>query len=176
MQMREEHDGSRPPNDGLPCSLRAVRVAGRFGFFVRLASRADGPSANLPLTLRVHLSSLGIRRVWVCRVHLAVALLVHLLGTGRIGASSDLSGAVGLITDRRKVRTRARRIGTAGGRLSGRVGGVVFDRSGSTHGTALTFFFLLARSLFLLLALLPLFANLLELYDYVSKCATRMLM
>lgn len=107
------------------------------------------------MTLLVHLLALPIRRVGVSRVHLAIALLVHLLHPSGV-LTWDLSAGRG-ITDRGQLRTHASRVILR--RWLGRVGGLAVSLRRRTLSLVVS----LALVLLLLLPRFPLFADLFEL-------------
>ena len=114
------------------------------------------------LTL-IHLLTLPIGRVRVSS-GIPIALLVHLVNASRVLHWSLALGR--RVADGRKVWTNAGRIVGAGWCLCG-ICGLTIDTISPSDGT-LTFLVCFASSLFLLLAGLPLFANLLELYNSVK--------
>ena len=107
------------------------------------------------MTLLVHLLALPIRRVGVSRVHLAIALLVHLLHPSGV-LTGHLSAGRG-VTDRWQLRTHARRV--IWWRCLGRVGGLAVGLRRCTLSLVVS----LALVLLLLLPRLPLLADLFEL-------------
>ena len=104
----------------------------------------------------VHLLALPIRRVRVSRVHLAIALLVHLLDPPGV-LTWNLSAGGG-VTDRWKLGADARRI-VLWWRLR-RIGGLPVGLRSCTLSLVIS----LALVLFLLLPRLPLLADLFELW------------
>lgn len=108
------------------------------------------------MTLLVHLLALPVRRVWVSRVHLAVALLVHLLHPSWV-LTWDLSPGRS-VTDRRELGTDARRVVLW--RRLGRVGRLAIGLRRCTLSLVVR----LSLALFLLLSRFPLLADLLELW------------
>ena len=106
------------------------------------------------MTLLVHLLALPVRRVWVSRVYLAVALLVHLLHPSWV-LTWDLSTGGG-ITDGWELRTHAGRVVLW--RRLGRVGGLAVGLRRCTLSLVVS----LALVLLLLLSRLPLLADLFE--------------
>ena len=112
------------------------------------------------MTLLVDRLALIVRRVRVRRVHLTIALLIHLVRSTRILAG-DLSTGRG-VADGWKLRTNPGRVVGAGGSLR-RVGGGAIDRLTASDGRTVALLFDLAGILFFLLTGLPFLANLLEL-------------
>jgi len=110
--------------------------------------------------LLVHLLALPVRRVWVTRVHLAVALLVQLFHPSGVLTGNLTAGRC--VTDGRQLRANARRVALTRRSLS-RISGLAVDliRLG---GCTLSLLFSLALVVFLLLACLPLLSDLLEFF------------
>lgn len=104
--------------------------------------------------------ALSVRRVWVRRIDLTVALRVHLIHSARV-LSRNLATIGGSVTNRGQVRTNPRSI-ILSRRSLGRVGRLAVDRR-SASGRALTFFVGFALIVFLLLAGFPFFPNFFEL-------------
>jgi hypothetical protein len=109
-------------------------------------------------TLLVDLPALVVRRVRIGRVHLAV-LLVQLLAAGVLAGHGSAGRGV---ADRRQLRANAGRIAGARGGL-GRVGGVAVGGRAAAARRTLALLVRLAGLILLLLAGLPLLADLLEL-------------
>ena len=112
------------------------------------------------MTLLIHWLALIVRRVRVRRVHLTIALLIHLIWSTRILAR-DLTTSRS-VADGWKLRTNTGRVVGTSGCLRW-VGSRAIHRLTASDGRTVSFLFGLASILFFLLAGLPFFANLLEL-------------